>query len=194
MKSFKNYIDENELNEMDISTVVIMSALGIPVAGIAAYGGSLLLKGYSKFLAIVLNKIIFTWKDIFKNIKTIGKKEVIDVINDNKKNSYVKKYINEGEKTRRIYEEELNKVYKAIESKDFDKANVELKKVDKKISNNLEVRRMIISEISSSLKEPPLHLGVTGNKTYKAIKKILDIKTAAAAAEATKLAIEKGLK
>lgn len=199
MKNFKEYINEKEeleytnLNE-DLATVAI-AVLGLPTAAaLIAFGGSLLIRGYAKFLSSIINKIIKTWKLIYTDIKNIGSKEVNRTIIDAKMNPHVKKYIAEEENNRKIYADKLKKVYDAIEKKDFSLAKTEFNKIDKNISNNTDVHRVLISEISKVLKEPPLYVVSPGNKSYQAVKKIISIRTARAAAEASKTAIGKSLK
>ena len=199
MKDFKDYINEQEEKDYTIVnedlTMVAVAVLGLPTAAaLVAFGGSLLIRGYAKFLSSIINKIIRTWALLIKDVKSIGQKEVNRSLLDAKMNPHVKKYLNEEDDNRKMYADKLKKVYGAIEKKDFALAKSELNKVDKNVSNNADVHRVLITEISRVLKEPPLYVVSPGNKSYQAVKKVLSIRTARAAAEASKVAIEKSLK
>ena len=128
------------------------------------------------------------WSKIFKTGKEVFNPEA--VIRDVKTDVKVREVKNKMEENKRKFEEELKYVYLNIANKDFDQAKIELNKVDPSLKNNPDVQKSIIVEITKSMRLPPLYIQSPGNKTYQAIKKVLNIKMARAAAAATEMAFK----
>ena len=198
MENLKEYLNEAEEIKIDNlnedAVMVALATLAFPtVAALTAWGGSLLIYGYSKIFATLTNKVINNWKGIINNIRSIGRKDVVDTMRSVKHDPAVKKQIVKTEKAKGLYEEELKDVILAIEGKNWNLAKVELLKQDKSISDNPEVQKIIISEIVKMLKQPPIYIASPGNPAYQAIKKVLNIRVARAAAAATKAGLENKL-
>ena len=199
MEKFKTFLEEREeeeysqmLNEEPVT--IALAILAVPTAvALVALGGTFVVSGYIKFMTSIINKIITAWKNIFSNVKTVGKKEVVQTVREIAKDDRVRRARKEIEQDKREYEEELGAVYKAIEDQNITNAKLEFTKLDKNFKNNPDIHKVLISEISKSFKEPPLYISSPGNKTYQAIKKIMNIRIARAAATATKMALEKEL-
>lgn len=202
MNSFKEFynlkeeeqIDEEMLNEEAIS--IVMTTLALPsVIAVMAWAGSLIFLSYAKGLSFMAGKVIRMWKQAFSDIRdyitseNVGK-AVKDISRDPKTQDQVRK----TEKNKRAFNEELKEVYSAIENKNFDKAKEEFSKSPRFIQNNPDVYKVIIAEISKVLKEPPIYINSPGNDTYQAIKKIINIRVAKAAAYATKMTMERNLR
>ena len=198
MKSFEEYISERDeekfdetLNE-DVASI-IMTSLALPsIAAVAAWGASIVLVSYASLLGKISGKIVRIWKGAAGNVKANYNGETIDKnLKEMNKDAAIRKMKEETEKDRRIFSEELSHVYTSIEEKNFDKAKKDFAAVAKDIQNNPDVHKVLISEISKSLQEPPLYIFSPGNKSYQAIKKVINIRVARAAALATKIGIEK---
>jgi len=202
MRSFQEYISEQEeiaLSEELLSedaAAIVAGILAIPtIAALGAWGASIAAGAYYKFLSSTVDKTVKIWKKIFSDFKSrITKERVAENIRDMAHDPKVRKQMQETEKNKRIYEDELKEVYSAIDSKDFEGAKKAFNQVPKELQNNPDVYKVIIAEVSRVLKEPPLYVSSPGNKTYQAIKKIINIRVARAAAMATKMAIEKNLR
>lgn len=189
MIEFKDYIKEKEdLNESLLGTIAL--AVGTAFAGITALawlgvGASWALTAWGKNINKAFRKIKGYWKQLGKNISDEEIKEKLNKLNSPE----VKKQFNKIEKAEDKYFNELADVYSAIENKDWDLASEKFNELSS-IKNNPDVVSAIINKISEVNEEPPLYINSPGNSTYQAIKKIINIKTAKAAADATKKAFE----
>lgn len=196
MENFKDYIiDKEEKQYDDINEDIILAALTIlgitSITALLALGGSFVVYGYTKFMSSVVNKIVITWRKIFKSFKGLGKKEAIDVVRGITQDPKVKIKKKEIDLKTTGYEDELEDVVPEIREKNFNNARVAFRELPKTIKNNPDIRKIIIAEVSKVLKEPPLYVSSPGNESYRMIKKIIDIGTARAAAEATRLSLDK---
>lgn len=196
MKDFKDFISAKEekkydnLNEDVITTA--MTILGVTSLGaLVALGGAFIIYGYTKLMSTVINKLVFLFRKIKKNIKGVGKNETIKVINGIKNDPRSKIQKKHIDNKATAYEESLEGVIPEIREKNFNNARTAFKELPKTTKDNPDIRKIIISEISQVLKEPPLYVSSPGNETYRMIKKIIDIGTARAAAEATRLSLDK---
>lgn len=186
MKNFKEYITEKEENEFStinegiISDFLNLLAFGT-IAALTAWGGSLLFIKATN----LIEKI--------KAFKRFGKKDVKNAIDEIKQDPGVKRQKDKTEISTRKYEDELTYVFFAIEKRNWNEARNEFMNLPKNIRNNPDVRKVIITDITKEMKEPPLYITSPGNKTYQAIKKVIDISTARAAATATRMALDKQL-
>jgi hypothetical protein len=191
MNSFKEYVSLNEEKEIEqqIDEDVLSfigSALGFTVQAVAySFGGALLVLGGAQ--AVKGMKTL--WDKIKETVASIRKPK--DIIKDAKADPKVHQEIEKVKKIQKEYEDELHGVYSALSAKDFDLAKQEFDKLDKSIQNMTDIHRVIIAEITRVLGEPPIYVTSPGNKTYQMIKKILNIRTARAAAKATELVIKK---
>lgn len=184
MRSFKDYVEEKEnLNESLLGTVAL--AIGTVFAGItvlawAGVGASWILTAWGRNLSKAFRIMKKLWK---------GKsdEEIRERLNKLSKSSEAKKQMEKIEKAEDKYSMELADVYSAIESKDWELASEKFKELSS-LKNNPDVIKAIINKISEVNEEPPLYINSPGNSTYQAIKKIINIKTAKAAADATKKA------
>ncbi|MGV9141917.1 MAG: hypothetical protein ACOC1X_03165 [Promethearchaeota archaeon] len=202
MSSFKDYyndIEEKKLDEEYLNedpTSIVISVLAIPSAvALMGWVGSIFFVSYFRGLGKITSKIIDMWRNLFLDIRSyITKENVSRAVRDISKDPKAKEQLRKTEQNKRAFQEELKEVYPAIEKKDFNLAKEEFEKTPKYIQNNPDVHKVIISEVSRVLGEPPVYVTSPGNDTYKAIKKIINIRVAKAAAYATKIAMEKNLK
>lgn len=187
-------LDEEMLNEDAIS--IVMATLALPsVLAVMAWAGSLIFLSYAKGVSFIAGKVIRMWKKAFSDIKDfITPGNVNKVVKDISRDPKTQDQARKTERNKRAFEAELKEVYSAIEDHDFDKAKEEFGKSPKYIQNNPDVYKVIIAEISKALKEPPIYVQSPGNETYQAIKKIINIRVAKAAAYATKMTMERNLK
>lgn len=202
MSSFKEYyndkeeiqLDEEMLNEDAIT--IVMSALALPsVIAVMAWAGSLLFTSYIKGLGFITGKVIRMWRQAFSDVRDFVTTENVNkAVKDAGRDPKAQDQLRKTERNKRAFATELKEVYNAIESKDFNKAKEEFAKTPKYIQNNPDVHKVIITELSRVLKEPPIYISSPGNETYQAIKKIINIRIAKAAAYATKLTMERNLK
>jgi hypothetical protein len=202
MSSFKEFyndkeekqLDEEMLNEDAIS--IVMATLALPsVLAVMAWAGSLIFLSYAKGVSFIAGKVIRMWKKSFSDIKDfITPGNVNKVVKDISRDPKTQDQVRKTERNKRAFEAELREVYSAIEKKDFNEAKEEFSKSPKYIQNNPDVYKVIIAELSRVLKEPPIYVQSPGNETYQAIKKIINIRVAKAAAYATKMTMERNLK
>lgn len=186
MKNFKEYYlnEDEEINE-DI-TQIIADVFGYTATGIAvAFGASLFGLGLSASVKGLLN----IWKKTVANFKSLKGKDIREVSKEFKNDPKVKKIINSNERQRNEFEDELGELFSAIEKGDQSKAKEEYNNLTDTIKNLPQVKRIIVQEITKKF-GPPLYYKSPGNQGYQAIKKIVDLKTAKAAAYATQKAIE----
>jgi len=193
MKSFTEYITEKEELEfqdrLDEDFVAIAgTVLGYGTAGLLiAWAGSLLVKGYAKFVKKAVTGISKAWKGIFgKKPKT---SEVVNTVNDLKQNPAVKMAEKKLDTERKEFEESLSEVFSNIQEKDADAAAEAFRKSG--VKQSPKVNRVVIGEIAKTLGQPPIHYGNTGNEAYLFVKKILGIKVAQAAATVVREALKK---
>lgn len=192
MKNFNEYYKERSL-ERELSEDAA-SAIGLilgyaSLTLITAFGGSLLILGGAKSVTLLIR----LWRRIFKVAKDI-KKDPRTIVRSVKLDSKVQK---EKVKTERItdkYRDDIKEVLAGIRDKDFNRAKDEYNNLERFYKNLPEVHRIIIYETTKAIGEPPLYIANRGNVTYLALKKILGIRIARAAAEATKMALEKEVK
>jgi hypothetical protein len=182
---FKEYLEEKEIQEIDEDVAgTIGNILGYAATGLViAFGGSLLVLGGIK----AVKGLKSLWQKIFK-----GAREVFNpgsVVREVKTDARVNKVKQEMAQTKRKYDDELKYVYLAITNKDISQAREEFEKLPPVLQNNPDVHKSIITEITKTLKMPPIYIASPGNKTYQAIKKVINIRVAKAAAEATAMAL-----
>lgn len=202
MKDFKEYIseqDEKQLDEellLEDPATVVATILALPtLLAVGAWGASLVATGYYRFLSGIVEKTAEMWRKLFKDVKgKITKDRVAENIREMARDPKAREQARQMKEYKREFEEELGEVYKAIEEKNFDDAKQAFNALDKNLRNNPDVHKVIIHEVSRVMREPPLYISSPGNKTYQAIKKIINIRVARAAAMASKMAIEKALR
>jgi len=191
--NFKSFLEASEEKEMDKllsedAVSVISQILGYSMAGLAgAFGGTLLILGGVK----ALKGLKSLWDKIFKTGKEVFDPNVI--VKEIKTDARVNQVKNKSEETKRKFEEELKYVYLNIANKDFDQAKNEYNKLDASLRNSPDVYKSIITEITRSMQLPPIYVQSPGNKTYQAIKKVINIKVARAAAAATDMAFRQAV-
>lgn len=179
---------EKEINE-DAMTL-IGSVLGYgTLALIIAFGGTLVVAGGVKAVAFLRK----WWAKIIKEVKGEKIKDPQSMTKDMKLDPMVRREQVKVEDAEKRYEEDLKKVNIAILNKDWKQAKEEFDDLENRLKNLPDVRKIIMVEVVKATKEPPLYVQSPGNVSYKAIKTILGIKIARAAAEATKMSIENKL-
>lgn len=198
-KDFYNVIEDEQLDEEMINedaATVVLAVLGLPsIVALFAWVGSIMFTAYFRGIGRLTSKVIEMWKNLFKDFRNyITKDTAQEAVRDLAQDPKAREQYRETEKNKRAFNTELKEVYSAIERKDFDLAKEEFNKTPKYIQNNPDVHKVIISEISRVLGEPPIYVSSPGNDTYRAIKKIINIRVAKAAAYATKMALGKNLK
>lgn len=202
MRDFKEFIEEQDDKQLDEELLledpatVVAAILALPtIIAVGAWGASVVATGYYRFLSGIVDKTTAMWRKLFKDVKgKITEKRVADNIKQMARDPKAREQARQMKEDKRKFEDELGEVYSAIESKSFDEAKQAFNSADKNIKNNPDVHKVIIAEISKVMKEPPLYVSSPGNKTYQAIKKVLNIRVARAAAMASKMAIEKALR
>ena len=202
MSSFKDFYNDKEEQQLDEellnedAVTIVMATLALPsVVAVMAWGGSLLFTSYLKGLGFITGKVIRMWQRAFSDIKDfVNTENVSKAVKDASRDPKSQDQVRKAERNKRAFSNELKEVYAAIETKDFLRAKEEFDKTAKFIQNNPDVHKVIISEISGALKEPPIYIASPGNDTYQAIKKVINIRVAKAAAYATKLTMERNLK
>lgn len=186
MKNFKEYYlnEEEELNEDIMQTIA--DIFGYTAIGVAvAFGASLLGLG----LSASVKGLVSIWRKIVSNVKSLKGENARDVSNELKKDPKVRKIINSGERQKNEFEEELGDLFGSIEKGKISEIKDEYEKLNSTIKDLPQVKRVIVQELTKKF-GPPLYYKSPGNQGYQAIKKIIDIKTARAAAYATQKAIE----
>ena len=203
MNTFTEYVvDKEELEYLkeqeQLDEVVLLAAagtvLGVAAAGLfVAWGTSLLVRGWIKVITRAVVGLKKYWKMMRKG------KSNTDINPQGANNMMRKAKVDQRAKTMgkdddRIlvqYEEELKELRAAIKSKEPEATTEAWNNIDKSLQSNPKVLRAVLAEIVKVMKEPPLHFGTTGNKTYLFIKKVFGIKVAQATATAVKAALQK---
>jgi hypothetical protein len=189
MDNFKDYLDEREdikyeeeLNEMaDAGLTAAALILGIPTVGLlAAYGGSLVAYAYVKGASGIVN----IWRKIGEVFKELRGKRAAEYISRVRRDPLVKQEISKAISSKREYDDVLKELYDAIEKKDFITLKEKYDALTPAFRNMPAVKQIIINEVTKSLGEPPLWPPSPGNKTYKAIRNVLGLQEAKAAARA----------
>lgn len=186
---FKKYLENKEEEEVfealnEDAAGIIGSILGYGATGlIAAFGGTLLALGGIK----AIKGLKGLWQRIFKTGKEVFNPSA--VVSTVRTDAKVKKVKDEMAENKRKYESELKYVYIAIANKDWDQAKEEFNKMEATLQNNPDVHKSIITEIVKILKLPPMYYTSPGNSSYQAIKRVINIKVAQAAAKATEMAL-----
>ena len=202
MNSFKDFYEAKEEQELDEeilnedAAVIVMTVFALPsIIALFAWAGSLIFVSYLKGLGFVTGKIVRMWKQVFSDISVYINTDTLNSsIREISRDDKTQQKVQENQRNRRAFENEMREVYSAIESKDFNTAKKEFEKTARFIQNNPDVHKVIIYEISKVLKEPPIYITSPGNDTYQAIKKVINIRVAKAAAYATKITMERSLK
>lgn len=188
MKSFKEYLEAQEINENAGETItkVVANTLGYGTLGVfSAWVLSLLFKlgatSIKNFaMAIKQNKEIFS-----SNIKKIAAES-----------NAVKHELQKSREVKSKYEEELSDVLEALKNKEFDNASETFKNLPFEKKKNPEINRFIIEEIIRACGQIPVSSPTPGNQSYQVIKKFTNLATAKQIAEtfqkeALKYALEK---
>lgn len=189
---FREYIDNKEEEQMtkelnEDAAMAIGRLLGYGTVGLViAFGGSLLIYAGVKATSVLVK----LWKKIIKSAKSIGDNPA-KVIRAVKTDNMVKREKTKIDTAETKYKEDLKDVISAIQEKDFATAKQEFMSLSPGLKNLPDISKIIIKEITKALEEPPLYVVSPGNGTYKAIKQILGIRIARAAAQATRMSIEK---
>lgn len=194
MKEFKEYYEEKELEEINESLLTIAAIVGFTAAApFILWAASVIVSTYVKGMRKVIQGIRKALNIIFKG-KPAHPKEVQQTLSKMRKDTDVRRAEKMFENQTRKYEDDLKDLYSAIDQQDADLAKEEYKKLDPRLRNDKKIKLAIIKSISESLGQPPLHFGErgkTGNETYMFIKKVIDLKTAQAAAVAMREALKK---
>ena len=184
MKTFKDFLEEKE--EKDFDTLnenageVIGKILGFATYGVfAAYGGTLLILAGAKSYQGLRE----LWDKIKASLHETNPKIFFKKINSNK---LVKQETEKAEENKKQYSDILGDVYQAIDKKDFVETKEKFAALSPQYRNMPEIKQVIINEITKVLKEPPLWPPSPGNTTYKAIRNVLGLPEAKAAAMAVK--------
>lgn len=188
MKSFKEYLEAQEINENAGETItkVVANTLGYGTLGVfSAWVLSLLFKlgatSIKNFaMTIKQNKEIFS-----SNIKKIAAES-----------NAVKHELQKSREVKSKYEEELSDVLEALKNKEFDNASETFKNLPFEKKKNPEINRFIIEEIIRACGQIPVSSPTPGNQSYQVIKKFTNLATAKQIAEtfqkeALKYALEK---
>lgn len=202
MRDFKEYIEEQDEKQLDEELLledpatVVAAVLALPtLVAVGAWGASVVAAGYYRFLSGMVEKTTAIWRRLFKDVKgKITKDRVAENVREMARDPKAREQARQMKEDKRKFEDELGEVFSAIDNENFDEAKQAFNALDKNLKNNPDVHKVIIHEISKALKEPPLYVSSPGNKTYQAIKKVLNIRIARAAAMASKMAIEKALR
>lgn len=191
--SFKEYLEEQESQDIDsqLNESIVASALvvlGLASVGLVVTWGSLVVvKGYVSLMNKSVSGIVKAWKGIFKKRP---KQEVVrDTVKKMKSDQAIKVLDQKEKKLIDKYDGKLDSTIEAIEDKDPKKASEELKKAG--IPVTPVINRIIIEAIVKTLGEPPIHYGNTGNEAYLFVKSILGIKVAKVTAAVVKKALNK---
>jgi hypothetical protein len=180
MKSFTEYIEDKEYNEMLNESAPDIIGKGI------VYGSAALYSAWAiSALAVGIRKIgSKTWTNL-KSAFGLSNEQVNNLksnFNKQKNNQSLNELKEKTEQTNRKYEEQLKSVYEAIDLKDWATASDEFHALTKAEQNIPAIKQAIIDEIIKVCKEPPVYTQSPGNITYKAIKQVIDIQTARGAA------------
>lgn len=184
MVTLREYIEEKECDEV-FSEGFIMNTIGKLLgfgasAVLYAWIAALLIKGGSKAINSISRS--FTGKDRIKFEKAV--KEA-------KKSPAVQEQMIKQEEKKNKYEDELSEVLDAINKNNVEKAAEEFKKLDTSKQNSTEIKQLIIDACSKNFGYVISNTPTPGTPTFKAIRAILGLPEAKAAAAAFEQGIKK---
>lgn len=161
-----------------------------------AFSGLVLVWIISLLVKIFTSGVSKSLDNFKKSAKNLGfTEEQIETINKNilekQKTSKVQSTIMKIGVEEEEYLEELKEVYKEIEKRNYEKAHQEYLKLNKNLRNLPEINRTIVSFTSTKIGKLAVSLPSPGNETFQAIRKILSLKEAKAAALMTELTMKK---
>ncbi len=183
MTSFKDYYETKEANEVleEGFANVLGTILGIGTTGVlSAWIAALLFKGgvgAINSIAKTMGKDGVTFKKNFKEV--------------NKDNPAVKKELNEMETLKKRYQDDIGPLLNNISAKRWNVAREDYQNLPLDLKNSVEIKRIIINEVMKVCGVAIIDEPTPGSESYQAIRKIIDLKTAKATAEATKAQIKK---
>lgn len=183
MTSFKDYYETKEAESVleEGFANVLGSILGIGTTGVlSAWIAALLFKGgvgAINSIAKTMGKDGITFKKNFKEA--------------NKDNPAVKKELNEMEVLKNKYQEEIGPLLNNIKAKRWNAAREDYQNLPLDLKNSVEIKRIIIEEVMKVCGVAIIDEPTPGSESYQAVRKIIDLKTAKATAEATKAQIKK---
>lgn len=181
MKTLREYVEEKECDELFSEGIsdVIGNILGFGVGGVLyAWIAALILKGGRKAI-----------ESIRKTLKKDDREKFDAAVKEVRKSPAVKEQIIKQEKIENKYEAELENVISAIRAKNVEKAAEEFKNLEPTKQNSTEVKRILIREITKSFGFVISGNPTPGTPSFKAIRNIMGLPEAKAAA----MAFEKGV-
>lgn len=185
MTNFKDYYETKEAEAVleEGFANVLGTILGIGTTGVlSAWIAALLFKGgvgAINSIAKTMGKDGITFKKNFKEA--------------NKDNPAVKKELNEMEVLKKKYQEDISPLLNDISGKRWNAAREDYQNLPLDLKNSVEIKRIIIDEVMKVCGVAIIDEPTPGSESYQAVRKIIDLKTAKATAEATKAQIKKYL-
>lgn len=176
MKTFTEYVEEQETNEMLEEGIfnIIGKILGIGTASVAsAWIAALILKGGVGAVNSVAN--------------TFGKKgvEFKSIFKKNIKNSpAVKEQVYKIEKEEDKYADDLKDIYSDMDKKDYKSAGEKFHALPIDKQNSTEIRKLLIGKITKNEGIVISGNPTPGTSSFQAIRSVMDLASAKAAAAA----------
>lgn len=184
MRTLKEYVEEKECEKIfseGFVTDTIGHMLGFAGTGVAyAWMASLILKGGVKAV-----------ESIKRTLKGEEKKKFEDAYEEVKKSPAVKEQSIKQKEIKNKYEDELENVLIAINKNEAESAAEEFKKLDPQLQNSVEAKRIIIDACSKNFGYVISGTPTPGTPTFKAIRTIMGLPVAKAAAKAFEDSIQK---
>lgn len=186
MKTLREYVEEKECDEVfseGFVTDTIGHMLGFAGTGVAyAWMASLILRGGVKAV-----------EAIKRTLKGEDKEKFDKVYKEVKKSPAVKEQAIKQKEVKSKYEDELENVLIAINKNDAEKAAEEFKKLDGQLQNSVEAKRVIIDACSRNFGPVISGTPTPGTPTFKAIRTIMGLPVAKAAAKTFEDSVQKML-
>lgn len=184
MKTLREFVEEKECDEIfseGFITDTIGHMLGFAGTGVAyAWMVSLILKGGKKAV-----------ESIKRTLGSEDKKKFEEAYKEVKKSPAVKEQDIKQREVKNKYEDELENVIRAIDKNDVETAAEEFKKLDSQLQNSVEAKRVIIDACSRNFGYVISGNPTPGTPTFKAIRNIMGLPVAKAAAKTFENSIQK---
>lgn len=175
MKTFKEYYEEKEANEVLEEGLfsVIGKILGIGSAGLL-----------SAWITAMLFKGGVSVANSFKNTLGNAKESFPGIFKREKNAPIVKEQMNKMEQARQKYAEDLKDVFENINKEDWKQAVEDFKNLPRDKQTSYEIKQVLCQEIIKKTGMIPSSTPTPGNEAYQRIKAFYDLATAKTIASA----------
>lgn len=186
MKTFTEYYEEKETEE------IFQEGFANVIGNILGFGTTTVLSAWAA--ALIIKGGVGAINSIANSFGKKGLQFKKDFRNDAKNSQAVKQELSKMEVLKNKYGEEIQDIIDDIKVKNVIGASEKFKDLPKEKQNSTEIRQLVIEEIVKAFNQVPVSEPTPGNECYRAIRKIIDMATAKAAAKAIQQQMQKYIK